>query len=121
MFDRSGSVFSFNCGIRRASGRFLGLEPRLVSPSSERDYVRCTFAAADRWIHDEDQLAPDSALKGAHTLIKLGFNGYRKMLESAPGIPRTLLRAVLFILSFAFSFVPSPIDAAKPAALEGRS
>ncbi len=121
VFDRSGSVFSFNCGIRRASGRFLGLEPRLVSPSSERDYVRCTFAAADRWIHDEDQLAPDSALKGAHTLIKLGFNGYRKMLESAPGIPRTLLRAVLFILSFAFSFVPSPIDAAKPAALEGRS
>lgn len=121
VFDRSGSVFSFKCGVRRTCGRFLGLEPQFDGTAAERDYVRCTFAAADRWIHDEDNLAPDSALKGAHMLISLGFNGYRKMLESVPGIPRAMLRAVLFILSFAFSFIPSPIDASKSAALEGRS
>ena len=121
VFDRSGSVFSFDCEVRRAQGRFLGLEPRLEGPSSERDYVRCTFAAADRWIHDEDSLAPDNAFKGAHMLVRLGLNGYSKMLESVPGIPRALLRAVLWILSFAFSFIPSPVDAARAADLEGRS
>jgi cellulose synthase (UDP-forming) len=121
VFDRSGSVFSFPCDVRRARGRFLGLEPRFDGPSAERDYVRCTFAAADRWIHDEDSLVQDNAFRGAHMLVALGLNGYRKMLQSGPVIPRSMLRALLWILSFAFSFIPSPVDAAGAAPSEGRS
>lgn len=113
VFDRYGSVYSFKCEVKRTQGKFLGLSPCFEGLDDERDFVRCTFAAADRWIHDEDNLTRDSLFNGVHMLVSLGLNGYLKMLRNAPRAMRIIPRAVLGALLFVFSFIPSPVDTDK--------
>lgn len=107
---RDNLTYRFSCTVRRILREQVGLAVHLHSLQENIEYVRCTFATADRWTHDEENLMQDSLLHGIHMLVTLGLNGYLKMIRSAPFGLRTALSAVVKVLMFAFSLLPQPLD-----------
>jgi cellulose synthase (UDP-forming) len=102
-------------GIVRFSGRNkLGIKVILKDLKSNIEYIRCTFATADRWSHSYDNITPDSLIHGIHTLIVLGLRGYLKMLDNTPHIIREFLWITLKIMIFFFSMLPQPLDVTRP-------
>lgn len=102
--------YRFKTEIRFISHRKLGLIIELSGLQENIEYIRCTFARADRWSHSFENLKQDTLLHGIHTLVKFGLNGYLKMLANAPFIFKQALWVVVSSLLFVFSLLPVPLD-----------
>ncbi len=96
-------------GTVRFSGRGrIGLTLRLDGLDEQIDYVRCTFARADRFAHSFENLPQDTLFNGIRTLFVFGLNGYSKMVDNAPYGFREAIKAILWFLLFIFSLLPQP-------------
>lgn len=102
--------YRFKTEIRFSSPRKLGLIIELNGLQENIEYIRCTFACADRWSHSFENLKQDTLLHGIHTLVKFGLNGYLKMLNNAPFLFKQALWVVVNSLLFVFSLLPVPLD-----------
>ncbi len=102
--------YRFKAIVKFSDFRRLGLLLKFKDIKQEIEYVRCTFASADRWIHSFDNLTQDSIIHGIHTLIVFGLNGYLKMLKNSPHIFREILWVIIKCLMFGFSLLPQPLD-----------
>ena len=102
--------YRFKAQVRFSKGKRLGVILNFENHQKEIEFVRCTFASADRWTHSFENLTQDTLAHGIHTLIVFGLNGYLKMLKNAPHIFREILWVVIKCLMFAFSLLPQPLD-----------
>ncbi len=105
--------YRFETKVRFASNRKLGLKLNLHTLQENIEYIRTTFASADRWSHSFEGLHPDGLMHGIHTLVKFGLEGYLKMLKSAPHVFKEFLWVMVRVMLLAFSLLPQPLDLSK--------
>lgn len=110
--------YRFECSIRFSSSQKLGLLLNLKTLKENIEYIRTTFACADRWSHSFEDLKQDSLLHGIHTLITFGLNGYFKMLNNVPVGIKQVLQFIISTLILFFSLLPQPLDLSKENPLE---
>ena len=109
-FTKDEINYRFKAQVRFSQNQKIGVRLCLENKQQEIEYIRCTFASAERWTHSFDNLTQDSLAHGIHTLIVFGLNGYLKMLKNAPHVFRELLWVVIKCLMFGFSLLPHPLD-----------
>ncbi|MGN0916466.1 MAG: PilZ domain-containing protein [Succinivibrio sp.] len=108
--DADSRTYRFKAHVRFASSKKLGLALELNGREQNIEYIRCTFACADRWSHSFENMTSDSLIHGIHTLITFGLSGYLKMIKNAPHVFRECLWVVLKLMMFIFSLLPQPLD-----------
>ena len=108
--ENNSVTYKFNASVKFANQNKLGVAVKLVTLQENIEYIRCTFACADRWAHSFEGLKQDTLFHGIHTLVKFGLNGYIKMLKNAPFVFKQLLWIVVSALLFTFSMLPVPLD-----------
>ncbi|MGN0902482.1 MAG: UDP-forming cellulose synthase catalytic subunit, partial [Succinivibrio sp.] len=67
--DADSRTYRFKAHVRFASSKKLGLALELKGREQNIEYIRCTFACADRWSHSFENMTSDSLIHGIHTLI----------------------------------------------------
>ncbi len=114
-FDDDRAVRHF-LGIVRVSAKGrIGITLHFEDLQEQIDYVRCTFARADRFSHSFENLTQDTLFNGIRTLFVLGLNGYSKMVNYAPRGFRGVVKSILWCLLFVFSLLPQPRNSQAPA------
>lgn len=108
--ENNSVIYKFNAEVKFSNQNKLGLAVKLDTLQENIEYIRCTFACADRWAHSFEGLKQDTLFHGIHTLVKFGLNGYIKMLKNAPFVFKQLLWIVVSTLLFTFSMLPVPLD-----------
>lgn len=102
--------YRFKFQVKRLFERQLGVEMILQNLQENIEFIRCTFARANRWVETNNDLKEDSIMNGAQMLIRIGFKGYIKMLDNTPFIFRWLFSITLRCTIFFFSLLPHPMD-----------
>lgn len=77
----AGIRYRFVGTVRFFNKSKIGLKLHLNGLKENIEYIRTTFACADRWSHSFENLHQDGLLHGIHTLVKFGLNGYLKMIK----------------------------------------
>lgn len=109
----AGIRYRFIGTVRFFNKSKIGLKLHLNGLKENIEYIRTTFACADRWSHSFENLHQDGLLHGIHTLVKFGLNGYLKMIKNAPPVFREVLFVIVHSMLFVFSLLPQPLDLTK--------
>ncbi len=118
-FDDDANARSYKVVVQFLRSNHLGLVIKLATLDEQIDYVRCTFARADRFAHSFENLPKDTLFNGIRTLFVFGLNGYSKMVDNAPYGFRSAVKAILWCLLFVFSLLPQPRN--RQALLKARA
>ncbi len=107
---KDGINYRFKISVKFCAKNHLGVIVLFEDKKQKIEFIRCTFACADRWTHSFDNLTQDSLIHGIHTLVVFGLNGYLKMLKNSPHVFREILWVIIKCLMFGFSILPQPLD-----------
>lgn len=110
---QAGTTYRFRCSVQRLQDCNLGLEMLLNTRQDNMEFIRCTFATADRWLYDENISQKDTLFRGIHMLFTLGFNGYIKILQNSPWGIRHIFEFIVRTFMFILSLFPVPSDSSK--------
>ncbi|MGE8218360.1 MAG: UDP-forming cellulose synthase catalytic subunit [Stenotrophomonas acidaminiphila] len=122
LLGRGRREFAFAAVVQRSVGARLGLLLRFDDESQRVEFVQCTFARADAWLDWHAGYQPMSLPRSLWSVIKLGWQGYRRIGDFAPiDLDRPMhwsRRAMRWVASFAPQR-PLPSYPADPAADPG--
>lgn len=101
--------FSFPCDIVFISKSKIGLRLENLSLKENINFIQCTFARSDAWANWQNGFAPDQPKETFRDIIKMEFNGYRKLIQYTPFLIRNFLNLMINFLVWIFSVLPHPI------------
>lgn len=110
---QNGTQYRFDGTVARTFANNCGISIRPKTLKEDIEYIRCTFAAPNRWTENTRSYDMNTLSYGIHTLVTLGFNGYLKMLKNSPRGFREILKIIVYIMIFIFSLLPHPVDLRK--------
>lgn len=113
-FDDDAASRHFLGEVQVSERGRIGLTLHFENLEEQIDYVRCTFARADRFAHSFENLTQDTLFNGIRTLFVLGLKGYSKMVDYAPHGFRGAVKSILWCLLFVFSLLPQPRNGHAP-------
>ncbi|HLR78710.1 MAG TPA: PilZ domain-containing protein, partial [Burkholderiaceae bacterium] len=106
LMEHDGQKHRFPAHVSSCDGVHVGIGVDLVTPQQKIDFLRCTFARGDVWLHSQDGFAPDRPLRSGLGVAKVGISGYRRMLTSLPALFLKLIYGPQTALRWVWSFVP---------------
>lgn len=92
--------------ISSCKGNHLGIGLDLHTPQQQIEFLRCTFARSDVWLHTQDRFSPDQPLKSGLGVARVGLSGYWRMLTSLPALFLTLINGPHYVMKWLWSFMP---------------
>jgi len=113
--------FAFPAHVVRCEGTELGIRLDPMDREQEIQFVQCTFGRADAWVSWHSRFQADQPVRSVLGILKLGVQGYGRMLGAAPAPVGTVWRLGRASAAWLGSFVPllrRPSFGAGPIVLE---
>ncbi|CAM5218629.1 Cellulose synthase catalytic subunit [UDP-forming] OS=Castellaniella defragrans OX=75697 GN=HNR28_001348 PE=4 SV=1 [Castellaniella defragrans] len=115
------SEFAFPARVIRCEGTDLGIRLAPMDRAREIEFVQCTFGRADAWVSWQSRFQADQPVRSVLGILKLGVQGYGRMLCAAPAPISTVRRFGQASAAWVGSFIPlleRPALGAGPVVLE---
>ncbi len=89
--SRGDRQFPFPAQVCRVTPTHIGLRFEALTLEQERQLVQCTFGRADAWLQWRDEEKPDAPLHGLKEVLRIGIDGYVRLLKGASRSARSML------------------------------
>lgn len=106
VLNRGNQEFAFPVTVAYAKNGIFGLQLHQLSNSQQIQYVQCTFARADTWAKWQQSYQSDKPLSSMQVVLKVGLDGYKRLLQHSPYLVKSGVNALLFCIKFVWSFRP---------------
>lgn len=106
LLKRGAKEYAFPARVMRVQDKRAGLQLEEMTPLQHINFMQCTFARADTWALWQKDYPEDNPLKSMYFIFKLGFRGYRQLIEFLPTPVKVILRLMITFVSWIYSFFP---------------
>ncbi len=106
VLNRGSQEFAFPVTVAYANNGMLGLQLHPLSHGQQIQYVQCTFARADTWAQWQQGYQSDKPLASMHAILKVGLDGYKRLLNHSPYVVQGGVNLCLFGIEFFWSLRP---------------
>jgi cellulose synthase (UDP-forming) len=106
ILNRGFQEFAFPMTAAYTHKSTLGLQLHELSHHQQIQYVQCSFARADTWTKWQKSYQPDKPLSSMQTVLQVGFNGYKNLLQYCPKFVVLCVNALLNFIKFFGSLKP---------------
>lgn len=106
ILNRGNQAVAFPVSVAYASNGIFGLQLHQLSHRQQIQYVQCTFARADTWSQWKQSYQSDKPLASMQAVLKVGLDGYKRLLQHSPYLVKGSVNACLFCIEFVWSLRP---------------